>query len=282
MSSDPVGSNDGVGALGTPGRGRLTVRVRDLDIVYRTTKTQRGGVNGSGRTERIDNQVLHGVSFDAFAGELIGIVGTNGSGKSTLLRAIGGLVPTRRGRIQVTAYPRLLAVGSAMKPHMSGWENIMLGCYALGFDADEIPGLMDEVAEFSELGEKLDLPMGNLSSGEKSRLQFGVATIRPPEILMIDEALSVGDTGFKAKSLHRLGEVLESSGTVFFVSHNLNEITNLCNRAMWLHEGRLVANGHSQWVVDTYVDFVERESVDRYSTDQVKKYRTWRLMNGRN
>lgn len=281
MPSDPIVRLGDTQHPGTPGRGRLTVRVRDLDIVYRTTRTQRGGINGSGRTERIDNEVLHGVSFDAFAGELIGIVGTNGSGKSTLLRAVGGLVPLRRGRIQVTARPRLLAVGSAMKPNMSGWENIMLGCYALGFEAEEIPGLMDEVADFCELGEKLDLPMGNLSSGEKSRLQFGVATIRPPEILMIDEALSVGDTGFKAKSLHRLGEILERSGTVFFVSHNLNEITNLCNRAIWLHDGRVVANGHSQWVVDSYVEFVERESVDRYSTDQVKKYRTWRLMNQR-
>ena len=264
---------------GTPGRGRLTVRVRDLDVVYRTTKTQRGSRIGSGRTERIDNQVLHGVSFDAFAGELIGVVGTNGSGKSTLLRAIGGFVPHRKGRLQVSGQPRLLAVGSAMKPNMSGWENIMLGCFALGYRYDEIPALVDEVADFCELGSKLDLPMGNLSSGEKSRLQFGVATIRPPEILMIDEALSVGDTGFKAKSLHRLGEVLEKAGTVFFVSHNLNEITNLCNRALWLHEGRLVANGHSQWVVDSYVDFVEREAVDRQASDQVRKYRNWREAN---
>lgn len=264
---------------GTPGRGRLTVRVRDLDIVYRTTKTQRGSRLGSGRTERIDNQVLYGVSFDAFAGELIGVVGTNGSGKSTLLKAIGGFVPLRSGRIEVSGRPRLLSVGSAMKPNMSGWENIMLGCFALGYRYEEIPALVDEVAEFCELGSKLDLPMGNLSSGEKSRLQFGVATIRPPEILMIDEALSVGDTGFKAKSLHRLGEILEKAGTVFFVSHNLNEITNLCNRAMWLHDGRLVANGHSQWVVDSYVDFVEREAVDRQSADQVRKYRSWRAEN---
>lgn len=264
---------------GTPGRGRLTVRIRDLDVVYRTTKTQRGSRLGSGPTERIDNQVLHGVSFDAFAGELIGVVGTNGSGKSTLLRAIGGFVPHRSGRIQVTGQPRLLAVGSAMKPNMSGWENIMLGCFALGYRYEEIAALVDEVAEFCELGPKLDLPMGNLSSGEKSRLQFGVATIRPPEILMIDEALSVGDTGFKAKSLHRLGEVLEKAGTVFFVSHNLNEITNLCNRALWLHEGRLVANGHSQWVVDSYVDFVEKGAVDRHASDQVRKYRNWRAAN---
>lgn len=264
---------------GTPGRGRLTVRVRDLDVVYRTTKTQRGRRLGSGRTERIDNKVLHGVSFDAFAGELIGVVGTNGSGKSTLLRAIGGFVPYRHGEIHVSGQPRLLAVGSAMKPGMSGWENIMLGCFALGYRYDEIPAMVDEVADFCELGSKLDLPMGNLSSGEKSRLQFGVATIRPPEILMIDEALSVGDTGFKAKSLHRLGEILEKSGTVFFVSHNLNEITNLCNRAMWLHDGRLVANGHSQWVVDRYVEFVEKESADRHATDQVRRYRSWRTEN---
>lgn len=267
------------GALGTPGRGRLTVRVRDLDVVYRTTTTERSSRLGSGRTRRINNQVLHGISFDAFAGELIGVVGTNGSGKSTLLKAIGGFVPHQRGELRVSGRARLLAVGAAMRPAMSGWENIMLGCFALGYRAAEIPTLVDEVAEFCELGPKLDLPMGNLSSGEKSRLQFGVATIRPPEILMIDEALSVGDTGFKAKSLHRLGEILDRAGTVFFVSHNLNEITNLCNRALWLHEGRLVANGHSQWVVDSYVDFVEREAVDRQASDQVRKYRNWREAN---
>lgn len=266
--------------VGTPGRGRLTVRVRDLDVIYRTTKTQRGKHLGGGRTERIDNQVLYGVSFDAFAGELIGVVGTNGSGKSTLLRAIGGFVPHRAGRLEVTAQPRLLAVGSAMKPNMSGWENIMLGCLALGCEYSKVRALVDEVADFCELGSKLDLPMGNLSSGEKSRLQFGVATIRPPEILMIDEALSVGDTGFKAKSLHRLREILDKAGTVFFVSHNLNEITNLCNRAIWLHDGRVVANGHSQWVIDSYVEFVERETVDRHATDQVRKYRSWRAENG--
>lgn len=265
--------------LGTPGRGRLTVRLRDIDITYRTTRTERSGRFGSGRTMRIENQVLHGVSFDAFAGELIGVIGTNGSGKSTLLKAIGGFVPLRRGTLQVAGRPRLLAVGSAMKPSMSGWENIMLGCLALGFRHEEVSDLVDEVAEFCELGSKLDLPMGNLSSGEKSRLQFGVATIRPPEILMIDEALSVGDTGFKAKSLHRLGEVLDRSGTVFFVSHNLNEITNLCNRAMWLHDGRLVANGHSQWVVDRYVEFVESDADDRMAADQVRRYRSWREEN---
>lgn len=276
MSDDSISSLRG----GTPGRGRLTVRVRDLDVTYRTTKTQRGKHLGGGRTERIDNQVLHGVSFDAFAGELVGIVGTNGSGKSTLLRAIGGFVPHRSGQIEVSAQPRLLAVGSAMKPNMSGWENIMLGCLALGCEYSKVPALVDEVADFCELGSKLDLPMGNLSSGEKSRLQFGVATIRPPEILMIDEALSVGDTGFKAKSLHRLREILEKAGTVFFVSHNLNEITNLCNRAIWLHDGRMIANGHSQWVVDSYVDFVEREMVDRHAADQVRKYRSWRAKNG--
>jgi teichoic acid transport system ATP-binding protein len=234
---------------------------------------------GSGRTLRIENQVLHDVSFDAFAGELIGVIGTNGSGKSTLLKAIGGFVPLRSGTLHVSSQPRLLAVGAAMKPSLSGWENIMLGCLALGFGHEEISGLVDEVAEFCELGSKLDLPMGNLSSGEKSRLQFGVATIRPPEILMIDEALSVGDTGFKAKSLHRLGEVLDRSGTVFFVSHNLNEITNLCNRAMWLHDGRLVANGHSQWVVDRYVEFVDRDVDDRTAADQVRRYRSWREEN---
>lgn len=255
---------------------RLTIRVRDLEVSYRTTITSRTTRGRFGTTERIDNHVIHGISFDAFAGELIGVIGRNGSGKSTLLKAVGGFIPHRSGTVQVVAQPQLLSVGSAMKPAMSGWENIMLGCLAIGIAYEEIDDVMDEVAEFCELGQKLDLPMSALSSGEKSRLQFGVATVRSPEILMIDEALSVGDARFKQKSLLRLGRILEQAGTVFYVSHNLHEITNLCNRSMWIHDGRIVANGNSRAVVDAYVDFVEREGADKTTIEQVTDYRARR------
>jgi teichoic acid transport system ATP-binding protein len=260
-------------AAGATSHRRLTMRVRDLHVSYRTTVTSRSSKARASKSRRVDNQVLHGISFDTVAGEFIGVVGTNGSGKSTLLKALGGFIPHQAGSIEAVAHPQLLSVSAAMKPNMSGWENILLGCLALGVDYRDMDELMDDVAEFCELGDRLDLPMKALSSGEKARLQFGIATVRTPEIFMLDEALSVGDKRFREKGLARMNAVLQHAGTVFYVSHNLNEITKLCNRTLWIKDGLLGADGSPEVIVEQYVDHIEHQGADKRTVQQASNYR---------
>lgn len=255
---------------------RLTLRVQNLDVSYRTHVTGRFAERGLRRTRRVETPVVHDVSFDAHAGEFIGLVGANGSGKSTLLKAVGGFIPHQRGTVQAVATPQLLSVSAAMKSKMSGWENITLGCLAMGIPYRDIDSVADEVADFCELGDKLSLPMGALSSGEKARLSFGIATVRTPEILMVDEALGVGDKRFRQKSVARLRDILDNAGTVFFVSHSLEEITRLCTRALWMRDGQICADGAPKAIVRQYVDWVDETGGDRASVRQALRYRSRR------
>ena len=253
----------------------MTLKVRNLSVAYETRLTQRSDRRYS-KSRRVSNQVVEDVSFDAYAGEFVGVVGANGSGKSTLLKAIAGFIPHQSGSITAISQPQLLSVSAAMRSKMSGWENITLGCLALGIRFAELEEVTQEVAEFCELGSKLDLPIKALSSGEKARLQFGLATVRTPRILMIDEALGVGDKRFRQRSVQRMNKVLENAGTIFFVSHSLEEITRLCTRALWLVDGRVAADGPPKAVVRQYVDWVDENSTDKKSAQQALRYRSLR------
>jgi teichoic acid transport system ATP-binding protein len=253
----------------------LTLRVSNLSVAYETRLSSRKGKRVS-RSRRISNQVIEDVSFDAHAGEFIGVVGANGSGKSTLLKAVAGFIPHQGGSITAISRPQLLSVSAAMRSGMSGWENITLGCLALGIRYSELEQVGDEIAEFCELGSKLDLPIKALSSGEKARLQFGIATVRTPRILMIDEALGVGDKRFRERSVQRMNKVLENTGTIFFVSHSLEEVTRLCTRALWLVDGQIVADDLPKAVVKQYVDWVDQHGADKKSTQEALRYRSRR------
>jgi len=202
-------------------------------------------------------EAIQGVSLVAHQGESIGIIGTNGSGKSTLLRAIAGVLPPTSGKVYVSGEPALLGVNAALIPALTGLRNIMLGGLAAGLSKREVEARTNEVAEFAELGEYLQLPMNSYSSGMGSRLRFAISTIKMPDILMIDEALATGDVAFQKKSLEKISEVRDNAGTVFFVSHSLQAVRKMCNRAIWINRGKVVMDGDVDLVGDAYDDFVQ-------------------------
>jgi teichoic acid transport system ATP-binding protein len=235
---------------------KLTIRVRDLRVDYEVFEQRRAALRerlvtgkGSGRSLV---RALRGVSFDAYEGDAIGVIGTNGSGKSTLLATIAGLLTPSRGEVLVAEEPKLLGVGATLLPTASGLRNIRLGCLALGMSAQEVDERIDDIVDFTELGEAIDRPLRTYSSGMRARLHFAIATSVSPRILLIDEALAVGDRMFRKKSTERIEELLENAGTLMLVSHALSEVTRQCNRALWIEKGVLRADGDVADIVGQY------------------------------
>lgn len=195
---------------------------------------------------------LKGVSFVAYENESIGVIGSNGSGKSTLMRTMVGLTPPSSGAVHASSRPNLLGVGAALLPDLSGERNIVLGGLALGFSRFEIQALRDRIVEFAELDEFIDLPMRTYSSGMQARLKFAIAASKQHEILIVDEALSVGDRRFRARSEGRIREIRDNAGTVFLVSHSMRSILDTCDRVIWLNKGELLMDGPAAEVVAAY------------------------------
>ncbi len=240
--------------LGTPPN---AVEIDRADIRYRVYSERyfsaRELVSRGFKTrESTEVHAVKDVSFDVAVGEAVGIVGSNGSGKSTLLRAIAGLQSLESGRIRVRGEVGLLGVGAALKPTLSGFRNVVLGGLAMGLTRAEIDDRMDGIVEFSGLGEAMSRPMRTYSSGMRARLTFSIATLRVPDILLIDEALAVGDKEFRERSLERVREIQAAAGTIIMVTHNLNEIRDTCNRAVWLDEGTLRSDGAVETVLADY------------------------------
>jgi teichoic acid transport system ATP-binding protein len=236
---------------------KLTIRVRNLRVDYEIFSERRAALRkrlvtrqGPGRSLV---HALKGVSFDAFEGDAVGVIGSNGSGKSTLLASVGGLLTPSAGRVLVAEEPKLLGVGATLLPAASGYRNIRLGCLALGMSAADVEDRVDEIIEFTELGEAIHRPLRTYSSGMRARLHFAIATSVRPKILLIDEALGVGDRRFRKKSAERIRELLDGAGTLMFVSHGLPEIRRQCNRAIWIEKGVLRADGGVDETIDQYV-----------------------------
>jgi teichoic acid transport system ATP-binding protein len=235
---------------------KLSVSVREVDIDFEVFTDRRASLkarvldrNAAGKSVV---RAVRGISFDVYEGETVGVVGLNGSGKSTLLAAIAGVLPTSKGEILVSDEPRLMGVGSALIGEASGLRNIRLGCLALGMSKPEVEKRLEELAAFTELGDAIDRPLNTYSSGMRARVQFVVATAVAPRILLIDEALSVGDKDFRQKSRKRVEEIIDGAGTLFMVNHSLDELTNFCTRGIWLHEGQLVMDGPLNEVISAY------------------------------
>ncbi|MVA75756.1 ATP-binding cassette domain-containing protein, partial [Auraticoccus sp. F435] len=195
---------------------------------------------------------LKGISFTATQGESIGVIGSNGSGKSTLMRAITGLTPPSRGAIYAAARPNLLGVGAALLGELSGERNILLGGLALGYGRDEIDQMRDDIVSFAELEEFIHFPMRTYSSGMQQRLKFAIAASKKHEILIVDEALAVGDQAFRARSEERIREIRDGAGTVFLVSHSMRSVLDTCSRVIWLEKGELMDDGEPERVVRAY------------------------------
>ncbi len=199
-------------------------------------------------------RAVRGISFTAYAGEAIGVIGPNGSGKSTLMGAIAGLLPVTGGRVWARSEPALLGVGAALQPALSGRRNIILGGLALGLTRKEIDERLPEIIEFCDLGPAIDLPLKTYSSGMRARLHFALASSIVPDVLIIDEALAVGDKDFRKRSQKRISKLRKKAGTVFLVSHSMKAITDTCTRVLWLEDGQLRADGPAEDIVKAYGD----------------------------
>ena len=196
---------------------------------------------------------LHG---NLRVGQSMVFYGRSGSGKSSLMRAIAGLTPIQGGAVYASAKPALLGVGAVLLPNLSGEKNILLGGLAMGFGRKDMLDNTDAITKFAGLEEFIDLPMRTYSSGMSARLRFAIAASRDHDILIIDEALAVGDQEFRNRSEARMREMRDSAGTVFLVSHSMKSILDTCNRAVWLDKGTVRMDGDALEVCRAYSEAV--------------------------
>ena len=204
---------------------------------------------------------LKDISFKVNEGDRVGILGLNGAGKSTLLKVISGVFKPTEGKITVNGkIVPLLELGAGFDAQYTGGENIFLYGTVLGYSREFLKEKYNEIVEFSGLGDFIDVPIKNYSSGMRARLGFSIATIVDPEILILDEVLSVGDKKFRRKSLKKIQSMMKSNVTVLFVSHNTDQIREICNKAILLEHGKLIAKGEVNEVCDLYENLTEKEN----------------------
>lgn len=207
---------------------------------------------------------VHDVSFELKRGECLGLIGRNGSGKTTLLKMLNGLIKPDAGRIEMRGrVGALIALGAGFNPILTGRENIYVNGSVLGLSKREIDAKLDEIIDFAEIGEFIDTPVQNYSSGMAVRLGFAVATTLEPDILLLDEVLAVGDSEFKAKCYNRIGKLLAHSAVVF-VAHDMNQIGRICNAVMLLRRGELAFIGDTALGIEAYAS----ENINRQSGNQ--------------
>lgn len=241
----------------------VTVFLENVAVEYSTPSSDPGVASSSSFARRLTNRIagrspmikvspFSEISLAAEAGDAIGVIGQNGAGKSTLLRLIAGTESPSEGTVFAKSQPILLGISAALIPKLSGRENARLGCLAMGMSPEEAEAAIPEIIEFSTLGSAIHRPMETYSSGMAARLRFAISTAGKPEILLIDEALSTGDASFQDKSRARMNELLAAAGTVFLVSHAPNTIRELCNRYIWLHDGKIIADGTDDQVLKDY------------------------------
>lgn len=214
---------------------------------------------------------LRNVSFEAEEGDVIGLVGINGSGKSTLSNILAGIVPQTAGTLDIKGQASIIAVSAGLNAQLTGRENIELKCLMLGFSMEKIKELEPEIMEFAELGKFIDQPVKSYSSGMKSRLGFSISVHTDPDVLIIDEALSVGDKAFAEKSLEKMREFKKRGKTMFFVSHSIGQMKQFCEKALWLEFGQVKMYGDIKEVIPAYEKFLKE--YNQMSSKEKKKFR---------
>ena len=236
------------------------IEVKNLKICYRCLRNVsiRNSLFKFKKNEKEVFEAVKGISFDIKKGEIIGLIGKNGSGKSTTLRAIAGIFSPDAGSIELyTDSVALLSIGVGFQHKLTGRENIMLSGMLLGFSKEVIEQKMDSIIEFAELGKFIDMPVRTYSSGMFSKLAFSITVILEPEIMLVDEVLSVGDAKFRKKSGAKMQQLIKDANrTVILVSHNSDTIKRFCDRVIWLHEGEIKMIGKTAEVMPAYEEFM--------------------------
>lgn len=238
-----------------------SIEVEDLYIRYRNIKKysiKQQLLQGK-RNKKDYFEAVKGVSFKVEEGKILGIIGKNGSGKSTMLRAIAGVFSADSGVIDLHGHSvSLMAIGVGFQKELTGRENIMLSGMLLGFEEEQINEKTDEIIEFAELGDFIDMPVRTYSSGMYSKLAFAITAILETDIMLVDEVLSVGDQKFKKKSYRKMKSLInDKQRTVVIVSHNISTLKELCDEVMWMHEGEIKMIGDPETVLDQYEEFMK-------------------------
>ena len=206
------------------------------------------------KKEKEKIRILNDISFEVHKGDKLGILGFNGAGKSTLLKILAGIYEPTYGKITINGkVAPLLELSAGFDKNYTGKNNIYLNGAFLSMDKDFLDEKFDEIVEFSELGEFINYPVKNYSSGMRAKLGFSIATLIEPDILIVDEILSVGDIKFRKKSSEKINELMAEGVTVLLVSHSINQIRKICNKCIWIESGRIVMEGPSDEVCDAYV-----------------------------
>ncbi len=196
---------------------------------------------------------LKNISFDVKKGEVIGLIGSNGAGKSTMLKIVSGVMKPTSGKVTVNGViSPMIELGAGFDPELTARENIFLNGAILGYSKKFLEEKFDEIVEFSELKDFLDVPVRNFSSGMTAKLAFSIATVVNPEILIVDEILSVGDIKFQEKSKNKMLEMIKGGTTVLYVSHSLQSIKDLCDKVVWIEHGKMIKMGKTKEVCDEY------------------------------
>ena len=240
----------------------IAISVKDLHVYYRDMNRfslKKGGLKarGSGKIFK----AVKGVSFEVPKGQILGICGRNGSGKSTLLRAISGIFSADSGSINLHGNSiSLLSIGVGFQKQLTGYENIFLSGMLLGYSKEQIETKINDIIEFSELGDFIYKPVRSYSSGMYSKLAFSITAILETDIMLIDEVLSVGDIHFKEKSYNKMKELIsDDKRTVVIVSHNSKTIEELCDKVIWLHDGLIKDEGAPKIIMEKYETFMRSE-----------------------
>lgn len=240
----------------------IAIEVKDLKIRYR--RIQKHSISKSiSQFRKAKNnyfEALKGVSFSIPKGSIVGIVGSNGSGKSTLLTALAGIFSPDEGTIDLKGNSvSLLSIGVGFQKELSGRENIILSGMLLGFSKVEIQEQIDEIIDFTGIGEFIDMPVKTYSSGMHSKLAFSITAILETDIILVDEILSVGDAKFKKKSYAKMQKLIsDDNRTVVIVSHSIGTLRELCDSAIWLEKGEIRAMGETNEVLDQYLEYMDK------------------------
>lgn len=242
------------------GKREIAVTVKDLNIFYKDIK--KFSLAKSGIKNLLNAKEFHAVksvSFEIPKGQILGICGKNGSGKSTLLRAVAGIFSPDSGSIDLHGNSiSLLSIGVGFQRRLSGYENIFLSGLLLGYSEEQIKERLDDIIEFSELGDFIYKPVNSYSSGMYSKLAFAITAILETDIMLIDEVLSVGDIRFRQKSYNKMKELIsDEDRTVIIVSHSSKTLRELCDRVIWINDGVLKGDGEPNEIVDQYEEYMK-------------------------